>query len=140
MAKFRVGRVFYDELSGDTKEFCVKRGAHFPDTDLMNIVEVTELSIEKWQYIVNRIKKTKAPIWDGGTTTCALCLKYFGSCSGCPIRAVTGFGSCAHTPYTEYERSDHVDYIEDLKIAREELKFLKAEVLKKAKEIHGKDS
>jgi len=67
-----------------------------------------ELSISKWEFIVEWLKKGRQLNEDGSNETCGLCLLYnnpkkeYGpgaACQGCLVRAYTGRQYCAGTPY-----------------------------------------
>ena len=59
-----------------------------------------ELSIEKWEAIVNHLEESNSKSIDSqGFETCALCELYFEfCCSGCPISENTGMEGCEGTP------------------------------------------
>ena len=91
-----------------------------------------ELSIEKWQDIVNQ--KRKNPNF--GERNCALCEEYGkNNCEGCPVYLKTKAIGCANTPYEdyyeeyEYGEKDHKTLAA---LAQKELEFLKTLRKKKA--------
>lgn len=74
-----------------------------------------ELSIEKWQDIVNGKGK------DFGTDNCALCEVY--ECHECPVDKITGKG-CGSTPFSDYQNAmTEEDFV---KAAKAEVEFLKS--------------
>jgi len=97
-----------------------------------------ELSIEKWEDIVNGSGQ------DHGGENCALCQKYFDvsddehkNCAGCPILEKTGYRGCVGTPYEEYSNlSNWEDEEEYLRLANEELDFLKSLRTEPEEELH----
>ena len=140
MAKFKTELNYYeDDMWGeDIKYNKISVGAHFPsiaELRSMSCEKLVLLSIEKWKYLIKRLKKTELEIEDGGIQTCALCLVYFGgACQGCPINKITNFMGCENTPYEDYEADPCVT------VAERELEFLSEDVLKKAKELDGNNA
>ena len=75
-----------------------------------------ELSIEKWQEVVNGKDEKLA----SDATNCALCQIFqHHLCKGCPVNEKTGEG-CAMTPYIDYEHA------QTRSAAEKEVKFLKS--------------
>ena len=89
----------------------------FPDN--MTDAKALELSIRKWQFIVDNFP---AAYWDSGDDTCALCHLYLfnAKCVGCPVQYATKESSCYCTPYDEWRE------VPSLESAQNELKFLKS--------------
>ena len=100
-----------------------------------------ELSIKKWEDIVNKTGK------DAGRLNCALCLVYLeNNCADCPVRDYTGDIVCSNTPYEEW--SYHMIWAHDypsrpwsvkcktcMMYAKRELAFLKS--LRRNKELES---
>ena len=82
-----------------------------------------ELSIQKWQVIVNAYDAGEPDyIRDGGIYTCALCATYRHSgCDGCPVMEATGFDYCGGSPYARYVDAEY----DCIAAAKLELEFLK---------------
>jgi len=81
-----------------------------------------EQSIEKWRIITEYHKSgVNLPLEAGGTTTCALCQKYWENfeCRGCPVSEVSNQFTCRRTPYVTYCQNP------TLLNAESELDFLK---------------
>jgi len=84
-----------------------------------------ELSIEKWQDIVDGKDKGK----EHGLRNCALCEKYCDTaCKGCPISAKTSRRLCYETPYMEFSEAISENQPQKVlkRIAKKEVKFLKS--------------
>ena len=81
-----------------------------------------ELSIEKWQDIVDK-KGT-----EDSYLNCALCEIYNKGlylCPGCPVATKTGSQFCVGTPYADYEKAQ-IHHKTRKQIAIQELEFLKS--------------
>ena len=96
-----------------------------------------QLSISKWEFIVEWLKKGRQLMNDGGHETCGLCLLYahpkekYGPdeiCQGCPVRAYTGKPFCAGTPYSNMDLNMDPDALapKNVDVATAELNFLRA--------------
>ena len=97
--------------------------------------------IKKWERIV---KSTKA--MDRGAKNCPLCSLFSckWDCGYCPVKKRTGKGGCDGTPYQEWlkhHREDigfnhfrHPGCPDCLRLAKEEVKFLKGLLPKKERE------
>jgi hypothetical protein len=95
--------------------------------------EALEMSIAKWETIVDHIELTGELIYDGEADTCALCEMYYEHvkwpvcCEGCPVAEHTGYSHCRKTPFSAYQRALEKDDVEaGLEAARKELEFLKS--------------
>lgn len=89
-------------------------------------------SIKKWENIITGVGV------DLGPTNCALCRQFnvyderqdTVDCTGCPVFDHTGQHGCHGTPYDEWSDHDFIrvrdDLPESLRIAKDELKFLKS--------------
>ncbi len=123
----------YDEYPNTNKEtpgYTLSLVNSFPDN--LSRKRAFERSIEKWQFLVNYLKKNSAKYFmlrESGTDTCGLCVKYYREdCSGCLIFKATGRDACGGTPY---EAAAHTlkdpTLIGGAKIdaAKKELSFLK---------------
>ena len=104
-------------------------------------------SIKKWEKIV---KSTKAV--DKGDENCPLCSLFFDkiNCGDCPVKISTGQGCCSGTPYDawnkhhrinhfthgRYDFSRHPNCPDCLRLAKEELEFLRG-LLPKKNEMKG---
>jgi len=121
---------FYIDDQGDYAE-CVRK---IPISGDESARDVLLLSIEKWQTIVNYLRKNRKTfsLRDGGQRTCACCIKYLNifECVGCPIYAHTNRTFCESTPYEKYSDTDSLTNNKNLRNATSELNFLK-EILKK---------
>lgn len=88
-----------------------------------------ELSIEKWQFIVDCLQEGKKVEVDGGPSTCALCTAFREQsvdCFGCPVQEKTKWTGCKRTPYEKWEGLKFSATLEDREFyARQELEFLK---------------
>jgi hypothetical protein len=87
------------------------------------VQEAVELSIQKWEAIVQKQKGQSGKEISGtGCFSCGLCHMFMGSdgtCDGCLVYRTTGKICCHDTPYTDFEKSYSV---ED---AQREVEFLK---------------
>lgn len=97
-----------------------------------------ELSIEKWEHLVQRISKNgiqNLSYSDYNARSCALChiftynynINVIADCEECPVYKSTSQVNCEDTPY--YVFTDAIlrkNKIEALEYAREELEFLKS--------------
>ena len=92
-----------------------------------------ELSIEKWEDIVNQKRKSGS----FSERNCALCAVYGEKyCKGCPVYQKTEAIGCANTPYEDYYVEYYYgdkDYKTLTAIAKKEVEFLKSLRKKKAK-------
>jgi len=95
-------------------------------------VELLELSLAKWRYIVRWLKAHRGrKLFDGGAQTCARCGAYWnGKCKGCPIAADRDQG-CIGTPYQNYTTTQVPDA--RLRYAEFEVAYLEG-LLEKMKE------
>ena len=82
-----------------------------------------ELSIQKWEFIVECIKSGQAVKSDGSSNgTCALCADFsMLGCNGCPVKEAIGNSGCIDTPYNDWYPPHPIS----LDIAEAELEFLK---------------
>lgn len=110
--------------------------APFPLAGSLTEREALELSIQKWEIIVDRLREGLAIEGDGGYATCACCHKYCGNkkaCHGCPIMKQTGQPYCVGSPYLQF--SDEPT----LKNAYAELNFLRSLLLPPPKRATRKE-
>lgn len=99
-----------------------------------NDIEALELSIAKWQTIINTIEAGYEVGSDGGTSTCGLCVRHLGDASGpspcdqngmCPVKRMSGQVHCACTPYNKWVTAKNNEDDEDkLDAAYQEVEFL----------------
>lgn len=84
-----------------------------------NNKQAFDISISKWEHIIERLKE-ESPVLTGGPTTCGLCVLYYHypECDYCPIRIKTGKSGCENTPI------DLWDNDRTLENAEAELAFL----------------
>jgi len=81
--------------------------------------DALELSIQKWQDIVNGKGD------DAAYLNCALCKREHGEvCGGCPVKQKTGKTDCRNSPYIGYCRAEKK--LVKLRWAKKELEFLKS--------------
>ena len=81
-----------------------------------------ELSIQKWEFIVDSVKAGLTVKGDGAELTCALCADFFLlHCVGCVVGESTGRELCKGTPYDDWRPF----YPIHLDLAQAELEFLK---------------
>lgn len=89
-------------------------------------------SIEHWTRLVNG---KRAPNEVTGPEHCALCSLFLDKdkdgnfCTGCPVKAKTGYDTCFGTPYAAAERTGNdfgFDSPQFRRAARKELNFLKS--------------
>lgn len=93
--------------------------------------EAINLSVNKWQFVVESLESSTSLVNDGGWTTCALCQIYdrgnHERCYGCPVVERTGLPGCENTPYREYrEALKRGDRTAALDAARREVEFLQS--------------
>ena len=91
---------------------------HFPRT--MRRKRALELSILKWETIVNYLRINEDKVIDNDCDTCALCTlymeDYIDRCLRCPVALMVGRDGCYGTPWRG---------LADLDDAQAELEFLK---------------
>ena len=98
--------------------------------ETMTREELIQGSIAKWVYLervvselVNENPHQDVTIWDGGTTTCLLCMEYYADqCVDCPVMAQTKLTHCQKTPYSAAVRQNVAHIV--LQRVRDELVFL----------------
>ena len=84
--------------------------------------EALEMSIVKWQTIVEYMKKHNSIPLCGKGETCSLCQTAV-SCRGCPVYEKTEVKQCLGTPYDDWTGAS--DFEAALAAAEAELEFLK---------------
>lgn len=105
------------------------------EVETLSMEDALELSIHKWNIIVEYIRRKGCYIYDGGTMTCYLCkwalhkarstsIGDIAVCSLCPVGKHVGYQGCYLTPYWKYSRSVAYHLDESLGAAVEELIFL----------------
>ena len=98
--------------------------------DPFNDVEALELSVAKWDTIIEALEADYEVQSDGGHATCGLCTRHFdgAGCSKngiCPVIAVGGCQNCVRTPYDTWrEAKENGDTCDMLDAAVEERDFL----------------
>ena len=103
--------MFYvtDESLRVSKEFC-------PTEE-----NALDLSIQKWEFILNYLETEGVIIRNGDSFTCALCMMA-SNCVECPVKDASYYG-CEGTPWEFYIRACD---IEEAKVyAQQEIDFLK---------------
>lgn len=99
-------------------------------------ISALEMSVEKWQAVVDFMSDGHSHISDGSSRTCALCHMYIGSnCEGCPVAKKSRNVGCEDTPYTKFvkARLNGRGHAVILAAAQRELDFL----LDLLKELNG---
>ena len=82
-----------------------------------------DLSIAKWEFILNYLETTGITPHDGSGDTCGLCVLYMGYlCCLCSIGAA-GYKNCENTPYKDYLYA--ITLKEHITAAKAEITFLK---------------
>lgn len=66
---------------------------------------IVALSKKKWGTLVKYLEENDGVPFDGSTSTCACCNKYFPECVECPVRKYTGKRLCEGTPYVRYHQA-----------------------------------
>ena len=103
--------------------------------DPTSVEEALDISIAKWEYIVEHYyefdtDRYDGSFQDGGPDTCGLCMMFFydRDCDGCPVMEATGKPCCYDTPYNEHADATYEKELteETRRIARKELDFLKS--------------
>lgn len=119
----------------------VYRGPDFPTLPIVRNCDerdLLELSIQKWEFVLEHYDEIHA---DGGSNTCALCMRYDPSgfvvprCGGCPVRKATGQPGCVGSPFMKFHKATCAD--ERYVAAAQELEFLKS--LRKPEFYIGRD-
>lgn len=96
------------------------------------LAEAFDISIAKWEFIVQQMRENGLVILDGGTNTCGLCMMFrewsdeLGdeTCGDCPVVLHTGMDGCNETPYEDFY--PHKKTVEQkIAAAEAELVFLK---------------
>ena len=83
-----------------------------------------DLSIQKWEFILNYLETESVIIYGGNSTTCALCIMH-SRCLGCPVKNAGHYG-CSNTPWASYS---HAWDVEEAKVyAQQEIDFLKGKI------------
>ena len=101
--------------------FKVKNGTlGITDEFKPTIRNALDLSIAKWEFILEHLKTWGVIIHDGGTATCGLCFTF--RCTMCPISVVRDSG-CDDTPHADYLSAETLE--EHIAAAKAELEFLK---------------
>lgn len=105
--------------------------ADFPDLRKLSDEELLELSIQKWEAVVEYTEKNPldqqedpTKLLGMGPSTCALCQRYWyenyeDKCTGCIVYKTTEVRWCDGTPAEWYF------YSESLENAKKEIEFLK---------------
>jgi len=88
---------------------------------LPTIRNALDLSIAKWEFILNYLETTGILLYDGGNGTCGLCCAY-DYCHYCPIEQA-GHKGCINTPYVDYLYAETLE--EHIAAAKAEIEFLK---------------
>ena len=114
------------KINSELPNFIIEKGevdTNFELDGSENDKELLELSIEKWQTIVDHIKShigKSRMVKDGGKWTCTCCLRYFENhCYACPIYEYKSRTHCEETPYALYQDKPN------LTNAKKEVAFLK---------------
>jgi hypothetical protein len=90
-------------------EFYVEGGSLRTQEPLLlkSAEEALEISIRKWEFIVQKIERDKKAFYDGGAATCGLC-RFFDACFRCPVGVKAGMtayvdhSGCFYTPYQHW--------------------------------------
>ena len=80
-----------------------------------------DLSIAKWEFILNYLETVGIPLQDGANETCGLCCAYY-ICVSCLVRHA-GYKGCMDTPYEDYLDAETLE--EHITAAKAEITFLK---------------
>jgi len=94
-----------------------ERFKEMTDVHGSDVNTLLDLSLKKWQFLLEEMELTGWPVRDGGPTTCALCSSFNmiggqGYCSTlCPIKADTGRDACADTPYDDWHDFEKLRWI-----------------------------
>ncbi len=109
----------------------IKLDKQFPED--MSQEKAKELSVAKWEFIVNEISQGRDVYYDGGNSTCALCFLYNKKetslqdvCEGCPINKKGNYYLCNRTPFMRVTQDLKKNGCLKLTHARKELAFLKS--------------
>ena len=91
----------------------INNGLIVTDEFKPTIRNALDLSIAKWEFILEHLYATGDKIIDGGETTCGLCQLYshdeeVRSCPSCPIEIAGNIG-CINTPYEDYFYAETLD-------------------------------
>ena len=96
-----------------------------PDPSLYDTeAKAIELAIKKWEFVVDSMSYDLR-VCCGGTSTCALCLRYTEECLGCPISRIACISGCGATPF-EHILLEEDSASLDLMWAKREVEMLKA--------------
>jgi hypothetical protein len=105
----------------------LERGPAWPGS-IASSEAALDMSIAKWETVVDYIERTGKLLYDGQADTCGLCEMYFGKhCQGCIVAEATNVAYCASTPFVKYKEAlAQGNVVEGLAAARAELAFLKS--------------
>lgn len=93
-------------IEGNEGRAMVCSNLHKLDLSKVTLAELVKLCIQKHEFIYEAVKNNELLariLKDGGQETCALCLQFVtDNCEECPVRQITGYRGCWHTPYDDY--------------------------------------